>query len=148
MLSILTKAFTGNLLKTYFNVKSVPIVNTLDDVYSNKELLIEAQPGHIMQLENRYGIDSSKFYDLRERVDNYYENHKERDDEFQISNIIWGKLALLITTLNIEIYLDRWKNWAHLFAVSKYKYLPQYAIFKVSKTLQTSKQLRFAYVSP
>ena len=36
--SILTKAFTGILLNSYFNVKTIPIVNTLDELYTKTNL--------------------------------------------------------------------------------------------------------------
>src|ERR1700761_3403319 len=40
--SILTKAFTGNSLKTYFNRKYNPIIQTLQDIHANKDILIQS----------------------------------------------------------------------------------------------------------
>src|SRR5690349_1706777 len=38
--SILSKAFSGLLLNTYFNVKSVSIVNSLEDIINNQDINI------------------------------------------------------------------------------------------------------------
>ena len=53
--SILTKAFTGNSLKTYFNRKSIPIVETIQDIYLNKEILIAS--------------DSQRFIGFNSKID-------------------------------------------------------------------------------
>ena len=129
----LTKWFTGNLLNTYFNVKSVPIVNTLDDIYNNKELLLEAQLNFLDKMKNHYGFDSSKVKELNNRFIDFENKYHERDEKFMISNIIQGKLAIISHTLSIDGYLDNWKDYRHLITVSQYKYLPDFATFIIIK---------------
>ena len=148
-LSILTKAFTGNLLNTYFNVKSVPIVNNLDDVYNNKELLVMAGLHELNDLNDSGKFDSSKIEQLTKRavefLDDYPKNFAH-DKHFRIKNLIQGKLVLISNTVDIESFLGLYIKWKHLVSVSQEKYLPDLARFIIGKDHSFSSIMRYMYV--
>ena len=133
---IVVKAFTGNLLKSYFNVKSVPIVNSLDDIYNNKELILYSELNSIRKLNNSYGFDSNKVQDLLNRsiIDNIQSN---QPSQF-LSRVINGKIVILRNSLIIEQITEVWKKWQKLFTVLQNKYLNSLANFFVKKHINYS----------
>ena len=134
--AIVVKAFTINLLKSYFNVKSVPIVNSLDDIYNNKELILYSELNSIRKLNNSFEFDSRKIQDLLNRsiIDNIQSN---QPGQF-LSKVINGKIVILRNTLIIEQITEIWKKWQKLFAVLQNKYLNGLVSFFVKKHIKYS----------
>ena len=137
-LSILTKAFAGNLLNTYFNVKSVPIVNTLDDVYNNEELLLKSNS--IQFLKDYLEYDSSKIKNLMNRA---AQTQMKDDDEFLLANVVKGDTVIMGNTLFINNFLERWNDWRMFLFVSNNKYLPGLVNYNVNKNHNLARLMKY-----
>ena len=121
-LSILTKALTGNLLNIYFNVKSVPIVNTLEDIYKNKELLLKSNYDTLNALYLNKLLDRGRAEELFKRTIHIQHTGQIRTE--LLFKLIEGKIVMMENSLSINYYLDQWNNWIHLLSLSSYKYIP------------------------
>ena len=63
---VLNQSYTSLLLNTYFNVKTTPVVQNLEDIRNNKDLLIVGIPEYL----SRVSIDFNfKINDLLERIE-------------------------------------------------------------------------------
>ena len=106
--SILSKAFTGLLLNTYFNVMWVPIVNDLQDIIDNKDINIAGEENLLKWFLVNYQYDQHAINGFLARVDRYQEqvNYRERFHlDYMIydpllNDIINGKTVLTNSILN------------------------------------------------
>ena len=129
-MSILTKALTGNLLNIYFNVKSVPIVNTLEDIYQNKELLLTTNHEILAALYQNKILDLAKAKELFNRTIHIQHNGQTQTD--LLFKLIEGKIVMLENSMSIYYYLVQWNNWIHLLSISSYKYFPSNIGYRVN----------------
>ena len=73
---IISKSFTSLLLRTFFELKPIPIVNTLKDIRDNKDLKLT---GHIGYLET-FSNENFNITDIIERmriVSNQYKTYEK-----------------------------------------------------------------------
>ena len=73
--SILTKTFTGLLLNIYFN-QMTPIVETLEDIYSNKEISIASISYIFKEYSRRIDVSNELKRDILTRIIEYDEKIK------------------------------------------------------------------------
>ena len=143
--SILTKAFTGLLLNTYFNQKLLPIVETIQDIYLNKEISIAA--------------DSKIFIDYSKRIDEWNEFKSDilvRIIEFEnksnyspadyfkdvFRKLINGKVVILMQSGKVREFEMWWKQEKSYFETSSYKYSPNYSNYFVAKSNPIARLIR------
>ena len=122
---ILSKSFTGLLLNSYFNIKYIPVVNTLQDIRNNKDVLIWANHGSISFNSKINHVD----------IDDIIERNKENKTHSfkQIELIIKGNGVLLLSTSQRKAYIDRNKIYQDRLFISETKYLPNYVSFVVKR---------------
>ena len=138
--SILTKAFSGILLKSYFNLKPYPVVSTLEDLYDNKHLGIVADT-RISDLLDvlEYPEEMKKYLNI-----SILKLHKKLDElkidirfhfiSTEIFNeMVNGKAVLLSFTNVVRGYQDQFSRWSKWFTVSEHRYLNSFDVFLVSK---------------
>ena len=69
--SVLTKAFTGLLLETYFNVRSEPLINSLEDLHQRTDIEI-ATNGPAIHILSKLEVMTQEMYDdLSYRIESY-----------------------------------------------------------------------------
>ena len=140
--SVLTKAFTGILLNSYFNLKIYPVVNNLEDLYGRKDLGVACHK----QTFNIPGIDQyvepKIIRDLTTRCSEY---NNMLDNKLKIvfpthlttsalfNEIVTGKTVILATTNAVRDYQNQFIKWSNLFTVSEHKLFNLFHIFIVSK---------------
>ena len=92
--SILTKAFTGLLLNTYFNQKFIPIVETIQDIYSNKEISIAADSEIFKGYSRRIDVSNEMKTDILSRIIEFERKlmQSEKVREFEMR---WKRKKLL-----------------------------------------------------
>ena len=95
---VLNQSYTSLLLNTYFNVKTTPVVKSLDDIREHKELLISGIIFYFKALIIEFGIDIQH---LLTRLNQDNDNTKdvitaystaEKSGKFQI-NIHWQYIS-------------------------------------------------------
>ena len=149
--SILSKAFTGLLLNTYFNVKSVPIVNDFQDIIDNKDINIACDENLLMWFLTLYKYGNDTIQRLKARVDRYQKqvNYRVR---YHLDNMIYdplldhvinGKTVLLAFTHMKDIYMDHYKSYQDDIAIGEGKYYNMKVFQMVHKSLPISKKLKF-----
>ena len=135
---ILCQAFTGILLNSYFNIKSTPVVNTLQDIRDNKQLLIG---GHFPYLQ--YISNISKFHidDILARMQQDTKRLPRVRDS--IEYIINGKGIVLYNTLVKRNYIEIVKFYKEKIYISENKYLPEIASFFIKRNQNFTKIVEF-----
>ena len=68
---VLSKSFTGVLLESFFKVKTVPIVSSLQDIRDNKRLMIGGHHLYLSMFSKSYKYNLS---DIIKRVDQDKDN--------------------------------------------------------------------------
>ena len=132
-LNIMTKAITGNLLKTYFNVKSVPIVNTLDDLHNIRKIKFVAQLFYLSRLTDNYGLNSNQVKELSNKAIEGDKSNLLVEEPSLMTKLFKGDMVILSNSLSIKGFQDRWAKYGHLMTVSNVKYLPLQAILFIGK---------------
>ena len=129
--SILTKAFTGLLLITYFNQTYVPIVKTLDDIYSNKDILIASSSTRFQSSTRKLILYKSfdLLNDIYNRIVEFEQVHeyRELDENHYLTDYIFtamikGRIIILLNTQRSRDFQYHWKDEASRFHVSDQKY--------------------------
>ena len=142
-LSILTKAFTGLLLETYFSIKYVPIVNNLDEVHKNTELGIAGNSDHLGRLQ-RNSMDAEILKRMK-----LYSNQTRYNyvlDEFRgkfFKEVVLGKAVMLISSGNIEYYTGQYQEWKDRFHISDDMYLPEFSNLVISRKHKLAKKVKY-----
>ena len=138
---LITKDFTGLLLNTFFKIKFKPIVNSLDDIFNKKDILIDANKFDIMSLNDSYGIETKKIHGLLRRVEQYQAKSQEISMKDRHIDLIMGKLILLVNSIQIEHYLELNKEDENLLFNLDEKYLPDFANLLIKKDQFLSKHI-------
>ena len=136
---VLSLSFNGLLLNTFFNIKSIPVGNTLEDIRNNTELLIGGLQVYYLQ----WISSIRKFYisDIIERLDN--------DEEFfsnirkGIENVINGKGVIILSSLYMKWVTHLARFYDNLLFISETKYLPDYISFVVHRHRNFTKFMKF-----
>ena len=137
--SILTKAFTGLLLNTYFNQKLVPIVETLEDIYLNKEISIASDSQRFIGLSEKLDESNELKNGILTRMIEFEKKFEfcepclDQYIEFFLRKLIKGEIVFMIGSQKVRDFEIRWKNERRNFKVSSHKYNPNHANFLVAK---------------
>ena len=147
--SILNKAFTGLLLNTFFNVKSVPIINDFKDIIDNKDINIAGQEIYLKWYLAKYEYDQDTSNRLQDRVGRYQKQVKYRE-RYHLNNMIYdpllndiinGKTVLLTFSHMRVIYLHHYKLYHREIALAEEKYYNMKVFQMVKKSISISKKL-------
>ena len=149
--SILTKAFTGVLLESYFSVKSVPIVNDLMDVHNNPELRVNAIMSYLSIIDKYheyYSLEHSTTQSLIVRGEAFqketrFEITADLFDRSIFEQIVQGRMILIINSLSVESYRDNFKMWKDMFTIAETSYLPSYLIYAVNKKMFLAEKAKY-----
>ena len=145
--SILTKAFNGLLLNTYFNVKYVPIVQTLQDVNENNDLKIMTIPFKLDSIHKGYNISAEILKNLKRRATENREKDKVLFEnvykETSIIDLIMGKHVIIGSSTHMNFLLDLYGYLANYFYVSEQKYQPVFDTLLIHKKHIIARQLKF-----
>ena len=135
---ILTNSFTGLLLSTFFNIKSTPVVNTLQDIRDNSLIMIQADYQTISRISNDHD-----FYmdDLLIRI-------KEKMNflttmQKVVELVINGQAVCLHNSLQRKFFIDIASSYIDRILVSDTKYLPGYILFVVRLNNEYTKIVEF-----
>ena len=137
--SILTKTFTGLLLKTYFNRKTVPLVETFQDIYLNKEISIAASSYLFKSLKTRLKEPAELKSDILTRIIEfetifkYSQFNSDAFTKFFFRKLIEGETVILLSSKIVRLFESHWKQEKKYFQVSGYKYSPNYLNYLVAK---------------
>ena len=147
--SVLSKAFTGLLLNTYFNVISVPIVNDIQDVINNEDINIACDENLLQMFLVIYKFDKDTKDRLLARVAEYQKKVKYRkrfhldnmiNDEL-LNDVINGKTVLLTFTQLRLIYYHHYNLYQDDIAMGEGKYFNMKVFQMVKKSMSISKKL-------
>ena len=141
--SILTKDFTTLLLNTFFNVKSEPIVNSLDDVIDHNNIKLASSSYYITLLNNSYNIDSDKMSKLLARSQGFIPSYNNMSSEEKVINIIEGKIILFLHSLGKKTFFQMFKQVKYLLYSPDQKYLPDFANLLIEKTHFLCKEVNY-----
>ena len=134
---ILSKAFTGILLSSYFNSKSKPVVTTLQDIRDNENLLIFGSHDNLLISSriNKLDIDN-----ILQRIKGtkVAKNYLEL-----VENVLNGNCVLLPDSMQRKTLLELTKNHQEKIYLSDSKYLPNYGSFFVEKDQNITKIVYF-----
>ena len=135
---LLSKAFTGLLLNTFFYVNSIPVVTTLQDIRDNKQILVYGSIGYFKLIQR-----TNKFY--LEDIINRTKNDREHFPSFKktIENIVNGKAVILATSSTIKLATEMAMFYHDKLSVSKVKYFPEYLTFIVHRHREFTKIISF-----
>ena len=152
--SILTKAFTGLLLNTYFNQKSLPIVETLQDIYFNKEILIATNSDKFQRYSDRIDESNELKSDILTRIIEFKEKFKYSEielgnfNEYFFRKLIDCKMVFIMGSAKARELERWWKIEESYFQSSSHKYSPNYGNYLVAKLNPMTKTLLFVGFSP
>ena len=140
--SILTKAFTGLLLNTYFRSDFGPIVSTLEDVYENRGLSLVSDEGMQSTWIKRSNIGQDKIDSLVYRMKN--EGFPLQMKNLSIvKSIFQGKSVMFTHSKNVDSFCNIYQDFSEMFYVSERKYLPSFQSLITRKNHFTTHNIRF-----
>ena len=137
--SILTKAFTGLLLNTYIKQISLPIVETLHDIYLNKQISIASDSLIFRGFSGRLDYSNELKRDILTRIIEFEEKFKYIEynaDYFKgiiFRKLIKGEIVILMGSKKVQEFEAFWEYGKKYFQVSSHKYSPNYSNYLVSK---------------
>ena len=135
----LTHCFVSELLTIYSPQKSVPLVQSLDDIISNKHLLIGSPDGlkHLETFRPEQYINLNKRYFTKNdypasdpetnKLDVYNQLYLQAVFKNIIQDVSKGKIIILGDTDYMYYIYNVYKNY-HVLYVAKNKYLPEYYV--------------------
>ena len=128
---VLNKSFTSLLLNTYFNVKTIPFVQSLEDIRKNQEILISGHSNYLMA----FNKDFKEFHigDLIERLRKDQDNFPDAISSPRIAEKVINSKSVFITNSFIrELFLLQNKYYHDKFVIAN-KYYQQIMLFHVNK---------------
>ena len=131
--SVLTRAITGLLHNTYFNVKTIPYINTIDDIIERPELSVSGK-SHDLGIWNRFGIISKEIHqNIYPRVTEYEKKLTRpfHSNDQLLTELIVGQTVILINSKEKKTFLKNNKDFSNHFQVSEHKYWPIYTYLSV-----------------
>ena len=136
---VLSYAFTGLLLNTFFRLKPSPVVNTLQDIRDNKQLLIMGDAYSLSYIYQNNNFDISDIIERIEQSDHFY-NTNRRSKLFDVVNgitvLVYNTFRTSQINYGARFYQDR------LF-ISPSKYFPDYMTFFILKNEPYTKMIEF-----
>ena len=148
---ILTKSFTGLLLKTYYKEEFVPLINNLDEINEYPELLIAGRLKTIRKFENSlekypgFNINTTIKRILRYQFRNKKLFIKEVDTFSPkiIEDMIMLKSVILADSESVESIFDIYRQYENQFIRCTQAYLSGMGFFLVRKNEYYSKLIKF-----
>ena len=125
--SVLTKAFTGLLLETYFNVRSETLINSLQDLHRRTDLSIAAHENLLDKISKLEGTTAEMLNDFKNRIQrhqnktglNFFASYQSP----RIFNeIINGQTVLILSSVQGERYCQFYRIYLEKFGESSNKY--------------------------
>ena len=136
---VLTNSFTGLLHNTYFQFKSIPIVNTMDDIIDNQEISVLSNINNLNLFINSTNNEEYKIKleKIRDRVKATELEYK--DEILDILNpsifqkLVNGEIIYFCEQDYRKQLFKKYEKFEKLFSLSTYKYLFQIVSFSVYK---------------
>ena len=126
------------MLNTYFNIKSTPAVESLDDIWENKDLVIAGIPDYLPIVANDYNID-----DILARMRTDPDNFPDPILSKRIAKkVINGKSVLIGNSYQRSDFLKQNKKY-HYHLVVVHKNLPDFMTYFVRKHLPIAEVVHF-----
>ena len=128
--SILSKAFTGILLNTYFNIKTFPIVDNIHDIFASKDISI-AIGNDWFYSHSLPSFNRSEQKLIRKHIKKYINVL----DEQVLVDVIMGRTVIMCTSTKRDEFYLKYRLYQDKFAFSKKKYVKNYASYNIRKRL-------------
>ena len=130
--SVLTKAFTGLLLETYFNVRSETLINSLEDLHERTDLEIMSPSGSgrttrfLKRISNLSGYEKM-IKDIQIRIEKFENETKPYSQSYAqsikvINKVIKGKAVIICSSIHAKNYLKDFEMLSDRFSESRNKY--------------------------
>ena len=141
--SILTKAFTGNLLNTYFRTNFQPIVETLEDIYQNNKIEIASGTKFLIDSLKRENKSVNLISHLYSRANNFIKKYNYTDSSVEeceylrekfVTKMIQGEAVFLVSSMKREFFQNYFSEHNLNYQVSSNKYGPNQSNFIIFKT--------------
>ena len=134
----ISKSFTGLLLKTFFNIKYIPVVNTLEEIRDKKELSIGGDFNYLSGVAKIFHFDIDDILKRMDEDKNHFPNFATN-----AANVINSKSAILLNTLMSRVFMGMTKFYNDKIHLSSNKYFPEFATFLVNRQSKFSKIIIF-----
>ena len=137
---VLNKSYTSLLLNTYFNVKTAPVVQCLEDIRRDKGLLIAGMHQYLSIIDNRFSINIE---DILTRVNENHDNYPHPITSSRVAEkVINGKSVFMGNSEQSDKFFLKNYNYHDKLVVAN-KYLSEYVAFYVVKQLPMSQSIHF-----
>ena len=123
---VISYAFTGMLLNSFFKRKFVPFVENLQDIRDNENLLIWGYPAELKLFSNIRNLDID---DITARIQANEIHFKVKQ---LIEYVINGQGVVLHHSVGRKIFMEMTINYHDKLAISC-KYLPDFSAFLVDR---------------
>ena len=134
---IISNSFTGLLLSTFFNVKSTPVVTTLQDIRDNPHIIPIGHHHSLLRLSSYHKFN----------LDDILIRMKENTKILTIQNlfqlIVNGQAVGLYNSIQMNMFIEIASRYIDRIIVSDSKYLPNYTIFSVKINYEFTKIVEF-----
>ena len=143
--SILTKAFTGNLLNTYFNPKFQPIVETLEDIYQKKQIKIASDTNNTRKFLEKQSDSTDLIDNICDRVNHFIKKYEYNPFNFDFVNeilaskMIKGEIVILLNTNKCQFFVEYFSRENLNFQISDKKYGPNRFNYMILRTHPAAK---------
>ena len=129
--------FNNYLLDCYFNVKSTPIVKTMQDVIDNKQYPIVSPEMWL----NKVILPTIPIIEKEQLVRRLYGT--ELFDPAIIGGVVKGKIIILANSFTSDLFMVMWKKFQHLLVIKRNKHGTNLISIHVKKKLPIRKKLFF-----
>ena len=154
--SILSKAFCGVLLNTYFNVKSVPIVNSLQDIIDNQDINIATDNGYFRSTLKGNNLASYEVTnDLVKRILKYQQHVNYKNGFFTnamindnlLADLIMGKTVLITLSIYRDRFMHHYKYYqGHISVAEDRRFTMRQIYFMVKRDLNYNISTKFIWL--
>lgn len=137
----LSKSFTGILLESFFNVKEVPIVTTLQDIRKNKRLGIGGHLVYLNVLTRNYKCDIK---DIIGRLNKDPDNNPNGIFSPKIAQkVIKHKTVMIVNSMTGQHFLELNYLQANKMVFTGFKQYRDYLSFIIPKKVSAAKVLDY-----
>ena len=137
---VLNKSYTSLLLNTYFNVKTAPVVQSLEDIRHNKNLLIAGMHQYLSIINDRFLI---YIEDILTRLNENHDNYPYPITSSKVAEkVLNGKSVFIGHSEQSDKFFAKNNNYYDKLVVAN-KFLSEYVAFYVVKQLPMSQSIHF-----
>ena len=149
--SVLTKAFTGLLLNTYFNVRSETLINSLEDLHQRTDIQIATSGPTIHSLSKLEVMTREMYDDFSYRIESYKNKTKINSELYYLTpktfvQLTKGRIVIMLNSLTAENYRNLYKMYGNSFGVSNEKYWFSFAFLMIWKGHPLHLIVKFLFV--